>query len=80
MSMTAQTNLPQMPPLVLEVRPESRPSTSTKEAKVAGPAVYCGDRLTLKFWLFCFGLMLAMNLIEALHRLVLFLMGRSPAL
>jgi hypothetical protein len=53
-------------------------TTSTREAKVAGPSVYWGDRLTLLFWFFCFGLMLAMNLIEALHRLVFFLLGRSP--
>jgi hypothetical protein len=77
--MTAQTKLPQMPPVIPEARPQSRPPASTKEAKVAGPNVYWGDRLTLKFWLFCFGLMLAMNLVEALHRFVLFLIGRSPA-
>ena len=77
--MTAQTKLPQMPPVPPEARPESPSPASTKETKVAGPSVYWGDRLTLKFWLFCFGLMLAMNLLDALHRLVLFLMGRSPA-
>lgn len=76
--MTAQTKLPQMPPVTPEARPEPRSPASTKETKVAGPSVYWGDRLALKFWLFCFGLMLAMNLVEALHRLVLFLMGRSP--
>jgi hypothetical protein len=77
--MTVQTKLSEMSPVTPESRPESRPSASTKAAKVADPTVYWGDRLTLKFWLFCFGLMLAMNLVEALHRLVLFLMGRSPA-
>jgi hypothetical protein len=77
--MTAQTKLPQMLPVTPEARPESQSPASTKDAKVAGPSVYWGDRLTLKFWLFCFGLMLAMHLVEALHRLVLFLMGRSPA-
>jgi hypothetical protein len=75
--MTAQTKLPQMPPAIPEARPEARPPASTKEAKVAGPSVYWGDRLTLKFWFCCFGLMLAIHLFEALHRLVLFLMGRS---
>jgi hypothetical protein len=78
--MTSQTKLPQMPPVNPEARPESRSPASTKEAKVAGPSVYWGDRLTLKFWFFCFGLLLAIHLVEALQRLVLFLMGRSPAL
>jgi len=78
--MTAQTKFPQMSPVVtLEARPESRSPASTKETKVASPSVYWGDRLTLKFWLFCFGLMLAMNLVEALHRFVLFLMGHFSA-
>jgi hypothetical protein len=47
---------------------------------MATSQVYWGDRLTLKFWLFCFALMAAMHLVEALHRLVLFLLGnpRSP--
>lgn len=79
MPMATQTELPQKPPVSPEAEPKSRPPASTKEATVAGPTVYWGDRLTLKFWLFCFGLMFAMNLVEALHRLVLFLMGRSPA-
>lgn len=77
--MNAQTKLPPMPSANDETRTESRPPASPKATKVDGPIVYWGDRLTLKFWLFCFGLMLAMNLIEAIHRLVLFLMGRSPA-
>lgn len=77
--MTAQTKLPEMSPVTPETRLESRPYVSTKEAKVAGLTVYWGDRLTLKFWLFCFGVMLAMHLVEALHRFVLLLMGRSPA-
>ncbi len=77
--MTVQTKIPPMPPVSPEAPPESRPSSATKEAQLAGPSAYRGDRLTLKFWLFCFGLLLAMNLVEALHRLVLFLMGRSPA-
>lgn len=76
--MTTPTKLPPMPFVRLEAQPESRPSASAKETKVAGPAVYWGDHLTLKFWLFCFGLMLTMHLVEALHRLVLLLLGRSP--
>jgi hypothetical protein len=77
--MTAQAKPPRMPAVSPEVRSEPRPPAPPKEAESAGPRVYWGDRLTLKFWLFCFGLMLAMNLVEALHRLVLFLLGRSPA-
>jgi hypothetical protein len=77
--MTAHTKLLPMPPMSPEVQPESRPSASTNGVKVAGPAAYWGDRLTLKFWLFCFGLMLAMLLVEALHRFVLLLLGRSFA-
>lgn len=76
--MTAQTKLSEMSPKTPDARPESRSPALTREAKVAGPSVHWGDRLTLKFWFFCFGLMLAMNLFEALHRLVLFLMGRFP--
>lgn len=79
MPMTAQIELPQKPLMSAEAGSKSRPPASTKEVKVAGPTVYWGDRLTLIFWLFCFGLMFAMNLIEALHRLVLFLIGRSSA-
>jgi hypothetical protein len=77
--MTAQTKLPELSPATPVARSEPRSTTSTKEAKVAAPTVYWGDRLTLKFWLFCFGLMLTMHLVEALHRFILLLMGRSSA-
>lgn len=76
--MTAQTKLPQMSPLSPEARPKSRPLALTNEATVAGPTVHWDDGLTLRFWLFCFGLMLSINLVEALHRLALFLVGSSP--
>ena len=79
MPLTAQAKPPRMPPVSPEARSEVRPTVPPTEAESAGPRVYWADRLTLKFWLFCFGLMLAMNLVEALHRLVLFLMGRCPA-
>jgi hypothetical protein len=79
MSMTAQTKRPQMPPVNPEARSEPRPPVPATEAKGAGPSAYWGDRLTLKFWFLCVGLMAAMHLVEALHRFVLFLMGRSPA-
>jgi hypothetical protein len=79
MPMTAQAKHPQMPAIRPETRSEPRPLNPPKEAVSAGPKVYWGDRLALKFWLFCFGLLAAIHLVEALHRLVLFLMGRSPA-
>jgi hypothetical protein len=77
--MTVQTKHPQMPSVKPEARSEPLPPVPPKQAESAGPRVYWGDRLTLKFWFYCFGLMLAMHLVEALHRLVLFLMGRSAA-
>lgn len=77
--MTAYTKLLPTPPVAPEARSEPRSSASPTEAKVAGPTIYWGDRLSLKFWLFCFGLMLTMHLVEALHRFVLFLLGRSSA-
>jgi hypothetical protein len=77
--MTAQTKLPPVPPVNPEVRPEPRSISPKKETKVACRGVYWGDRLTLIFWLLCFGLMLAINLIEFFQWLVLFLVGRSPA-
>lgn len=78
MPMTAYTKLLPTPPVTPEARSESRSSASTTEPRVAGAAVYWGDRLTLIFWLFCFVLMLTMQLVEALHRLVLLLLGRCP--
>ncbi len=74
--MPAHTKLSPTSPVTLKVEPEPLSPASTKEAQVASPRAYWGDRLTLFFWLFCFGLMFAMHLVEALHRLVLFLMGR----
>jgi hypothetical protein len=73
-----QTELPRTSPESPEARPQSRPAAPPKGAEAIGPQVYWGDRLTIKCWLFCFGLMVAMNLVEALHRLVLFLIGRYP--
>jgi len=79
MPMTAQTKHPQMLPVSPEARPEPRSPAAVKETKEAGPRVYWGDRLTVRFWLYCLGLLFAMELLGALHRLVLFLMGQSPA-
>jgi len=77
--MAAQTKLLPEPLVYPEAPSETLPFASTKEAREAGPAVYWGDRLTFKCWLFCFGLMLAMILVEVLHRFVLLLMGRLSA-
>jgi hypothetical protein len=41
--------------------------------------VYWGDRLTLWFWICCFVLMLAINVVDAVQRFVLFVMNRPPA-
>ena len=79
MPVNTQTKLPRTPPEIPEAPPQARPSVLPKPAKAVGPKAYWGDRLTLKFWLFCFGLMVAINLVEALYRFVLFLMVRSPA-
>lgn len=73
--MTASTELASTPGVYPKAQPESPPIISANET---GPAVYWGDRLSLIFWLFCFGLMFAMHLFEALHQLVLLLLGRSP--
>jgi hypothetical protein len=62
--MTAPTKLPPMLSATPDARPESRSPTPTKGTKGAGRGVYWGDRLTLIFWLLCFGLMLAINLFE----------------
>jgi hypothetical protein len=74
--MSTQTKLPQKTLVAPETRQEPRPQAATPETKVARSSTYWGDRITLLFWLFCFGLMLMMSLVEALHRFVLYLMGR----
>jgi hypothetical protein len=64
----------------IEARPPSKPtapSAPPKEEQLAEPRAYWGDRLTIKFWLFCFALMFGITLVEALRSFVLFLLGRS---
>jgi hypothetical protein len=77
--MTAKTELPAPPPVSPETRPASRSRTAGKNAEEAGPRAYWGDRLTLKFWLFCFAVMLAMNVLDALQRFIRFLLNGAPA-
>lgn len=77
--MPTKTEPSPLPPVSPETQPTSRPLVPPKNAEVTGPKAYWGDRLTLNFWLFCFALMLAMELVGAIHRLFLFVMGRSLA-
>jgi hypothetical protein len=77
--MAAQTKLPPMPSVKPEARPVSQSPAPTKEIKATGRGVYWGDRLTLNFWLLCFGLMFGINVIEGLYWMVLSLLGRAPA-
>ena len=75
MRVSTQTEHRPTPTLSPSTRVQAKSLAPPKNDQPAEPPVYWGDRLTLKFWLFCFGLMVAMNLVEALHRFVLFLMG-----
>jgi hypothetical protein len=77
--MTAKTELPVLPPVTPEIRLVSRSHTAPKNVEATGPQVYWGDRFTLKFWFFCFGVMLAMNVLDALQRFILFLLNGSRA-
>lgn len=78
--MTAQTTLsqkaPEKPGPKQSVLPTSAPPKAAPDTRTRA---YWGDRWTLVFWLFCFALMAAMNLFEAVHRLFLYLFGSSPA-
>ncbi|HEY7423519.1 MAG TPA: hypothetical protein VH682_04685 [Gemmataceae bacterium] len=74
--MPAKTEPSPLPSVSPETRPVSHPIIPPKNAGTTGPRAYWGDRLTLNFWLFCFGLMLAMELVGAIHRLILFVMSR----
>lgn len=76
--MTAHTLIPPAPSGDVETKPESSPAALQKTAQVSPARAYWGDRLTIKFWLFCFALMAAMNLVEAAHRFMLYLFG-SPS-
>jgi hypothetical protein len=77
--MTTHAVLPQGTVGKVPSKPVSPPMPSPKAAPEARPSVYWGDRLTIWFWIFCFLLMMAMNLFEAVHRFVLYLVGISPS-
>lgn len=77
--MTAQAVIPQAPPGKVETKPAASPQAPQKAVPQARPSVYWGDRFTIRFFLFCFGLMAAMNLVEAVHRFVLYVLGGSPS-
>ncbi len=55
------------------------PSVAAPQKPMREPRAraYWGDRLTIRFWLFCFAVMAGMNLIEAVHRMLLFF-SRTP--
>lgn len=74
-----RTKLLSEPPVKLEAQSQAQSPDTIKEARVSSPHVYWSDRMALVFWLFCFALLLAMNLVEAVHRFILFLMARSPS-
>lgn len=74
-TVSTQTKLPRTAPKKLEAQPQSL-LAAANAAPSEKRKTYWGDRLTLQFWLLCFGLMLAMNLVEAVHRLVLFWIER----
>jgi hypothetical protein len=73
--MTAQAVIPQAPSGKVETKPTSSPKAPQQAVPEARPSVYWGDRFTIRFWLFCFALMTAMNLVDAVHRFVLYVLG-----
>jgi hypothetical protein len=76
---STQTKLLRTSPKEPETQPQSPPAATENAVQSSRQKTYWGDRLTLKIWLLCFGLMLAMNLVEAIHQIILFLIGRFPA-
>jgi hypothetical protein len=76
---STQTQSPHMPLANIETRPQTTPSTPAKTAEPAKPSSYWGDRLTILFWLFCFAVMLGINVIEAVQQMVLYVINRFAA-
>ena len=82
--MTAPAVIPQALPVIPQALP-SKVETNQGPSFIAAkktepdlrPSVYWGDRFTIRFWIGCFSLMAAMNLFEAVNRLVLYLFGSS---
>jgi len=78
--MTAQTTLSQTPPRKIgSEQPAATPTALQKTAVSSQAKAYWGDRWTIRFWLFCFASLAARNLIEAVHRLVLYLFGNASS-
>ena len=58
-----------------EFKAESSSIAVRKPVEQDKSRAYWGDRFTILFWLCCFALMAAMNLVEAVHRFVVYLFG-----
>jgi hypothetical protein len=74
--MTPQAVIAQTP-TAKKVESNAVSSAAAPQKAVQHPRAraYWGDRFTIRFWLFCFAVMAGMNLIEAVHRMILFLLG-----
>jgi hypothetical protein len=70
--MTANAVIPQAPSGKVDAIPATPAAAPQKPIQYARARAYWGDRLTIRFWLFCFAVMAGMNLIEAVHRMLLF--------
>lgn len=78
-AMTTQTTLsPKLPEKTEAKSSAATPPPPPHIAPVVPAQAYWGDRWTLLFWLFCFALMAGMNLFEAIHRFVRYLVENSP--
>lgn len=73
--MTAQSVLSPASAVKRESKSEASSLTIRKPVEQAKPRAYWGDRFTIRFWLFCFALMAAINLVEAGYRFVVYLFG-----
>jgi hypothetical protein len=73
--MTAQTVLSPVSAVKRESKAEASSLAIRKSVEQAKPRAYWGDRWTICFWLFCFALMAAINLVEAVYRFVVSLFG-----
>jgi hypothetical protein len=73
--MTTHALIPQAPSGKVETKPAPSTTAPQKPIQDARARAYWGDRFTIKFWLFCFAVMAGMNLVEAVHRIFLYLFG-----
>lgn len=73
--MTAQTVLSPASAVKRESKSEASSLAICMPVEQAKPRAYWGDRWTICFWLFCFALMAAINLVEAAYRFVVYIFG-----